>query len=423
MIFWIAAAGVAAIAILWLIRPLVLSRGGAAPPAAENDLQVFRDQLRAVDRDLERGVLEPSEAEGAKAEISRRLLAAAAEAERRAPAAPAPKAASRALAAALALVLLAGGGAIYLQLGAPGMPDRPLAERLAERERERMNRPSQAEAERAMAERRAEQAGMPEAPADPEAERLEQLVAQLRGIVEGRPQDVEGRRILASALMRLNEMAEARRVMQRAIELQADAAPAEDYATLAEAMVLAAGGYVSPQAQQALASALRRDETHPIARYYAGLALAQDGRYAQALSFWRGLLEEGPEDAPWIGAIRAQIGALAEAAGEREGAPAPAPPAGGAPGPDAADMEAARDMSPEDRRAMIEGMVGRLQDRLAEQGGTPEEWARLIGALAVMGREAEAAKAWADAQAAIEDPEALAPVRAAAREAGLETAE
>ncbi|MGM0584045.1 MAG: c-type cytochrome biogenesis protein CcmI, partial [Pseudomonadota bacterium] len=56
MLFWIAAAGAALIAALWLIRPLLLARREAAPRAA-HDLQVFRDQLRAVDRDLERGVL------------------------------------------------------------------------------------------------------------------------------------------------------------------------------------------------------------------------------------------------------------------------------------------------------------------------------------------------------------------------------
>jgi cytochrome c-type biogenesis protein CcmH len=49
-------------------------------------------------------------------------------------------------------------------------------------------------------------------------------------------------------------------------------------------------------------------------------------------------------------------------------------------------------MSPEERQAMIEGMVARLEDRLTSDGGTPEEWLRLINAYVQLGRRDDATR-------------------------------
>ena len=114
--------------------------------------------------------------------------------------------------------------------------------------------------------------------------------------------------------------------------------------------------------------------------------------------------------------VRAEIGTLAALAGV---AYTP-PPAAGAPGPDAADVEAAAGMSDADRQAMIEGMVQRLSDRLASEGGPPEDWAQLISALAVLGHKDRAAGIWAEAQTAFAGKdEALTIVREAAAKAGV----
>ena len=53
-------------------------------------------------------------------------------------------------------------------------------------------------------------------------------------------------------------------------------------------------------------------------------------------------------------------------------------------------MEAAADMSPEARAAMVENMVEGLAERLAPRGGPPEDWARLVGALIVLGQTGRA---------------------------------
>ncbi len=242
---------------------------------------------------------------------------------------------------------------------------------------------------------------------------------------------MRGRRLLADSLMRLQDHAAARAAAQETVDIQGEAAPPADRVALAEAMVLAAGGYVSPEAERQLALVLQAEPANPVARYYAGLALAQTGRYGLALRFWEALLEAGPADAPWVAAIDAQIGELrqaAQATGEAApgpaGQPLPGPSGEPLPGPSAGDMQAAQGMSAGDRATMIEGMVARLESRLAAEGGTTEEWARLIRAYGVLGRPQDAGRIWADAEATFAGtPDALATLRAAAREAGVEGVE
>ena len=69
---------------------------------------------------------------------------------------------------------------------------------------------------------------------------------------------------------------------------------------------------------------------------------------------------------------------------------------------------------------MIRGMVDGLSNRLATDGGTAQEWARLIGALGVLGETDRATAIWAEAQTVFADrAEDLALIRSAAEQAGL----
>ena len=57
-------------AILVLVGAMLLTACGGGDP----DITVYRDQLKEVDRDLERGLLNPEQAEAASTEIKRRML-------------------------------------------------------------------------------------------------------------------------------------------------------------------------------------------------------------------------------------------------------------------------------------------------------------------------------------------------------------
>lgn len=407
--FWILAAALTAITALAILSPLRRGRGGAAPAAAY-DLRVYRDQLAEVERDLDRGVIGPDDAQRLRAEIGRKVL----DADRRAALSSPAARGGRALWPAVALVaMLAGAVALYLREGVPGAPDMPLAERFAAADAAYRDRPSQAEAEAAAPARPAPDLSQ----ADPE---YLAMIDQLRDAVGRNPDDQQGLALLASNEMRLGNLAAARAAQQRLVDLRGDQADAVQLMQLATLMVDAAGGVVTPEAEAVLRRALTLDPTQPQARYLQGVLLIQNGRPDRAFPLWRGLLDEGPEGAPWIAPIRAAIQDLAWLAGDDEYR-APAPPAADLPGPDADALAAAEDLSPEDRARMIQDMVDRLQQRLATQGGSPEEWARLIAALAMLDQRDQATAILTEARQRFGSaPDALAPIERAATEAGLD---
>lgn len=412
-LFWVIAAALALGSLGLVFAPLLRGTAAAGGRAAY-DARVFRDQLREIEADRARGILSESEAEATRVEVSRRLIAAADAAEGERGAGRAPAALSRRAAPLAAGLLFLAAGGLYVALGAPGLRDDPLQGRLARAAEERAKRPKQAEVEAMVA---ARGLAPPVAAARPEDVAL---VERLERVVAARPDDIDGQRLLARSLASLGRWAEARAAQEKVVALLGDRASGQDEVDLAELGVLAAGGYVSPEAEAALGRALALDPANPVGRYYSGLALLQGGRPDLAYRLWSALLAEGPADAPWVAAIRSEIGEVARLAGEppppEAGSAAPA----GSAEPSAADVEAAGAMTPEARQGMVEGMVARLSDRLASEGGPPEDWARLIRALGVLGRRDEAAAILAEARAKLGDDQAArATLDAAAAEAGI----
>lgn len=401
--FWIICAALTGAVGLAIMAPMLRARGNAAQPAAAFDLRVYRDQLQEVERDLQRGVIAPEDASRLRTEIGRKVL----DADRRLSQATAGGSRGRGLLAFVVLaVLLAGAVGLYLRGGQPGRGDLPIAQRIAQSQQVYENRPSQAEAEA-----RAPAPVVPEVPGDFAA-----LIEQLREAVARNPDDPEGLALLATNEIRLGNLPAARDAQQRLVDLRGDDAGADDLVRLSALMIEAAGGLITPEAEAVLARALTRDPTHPQARYLLGLLQLQNDRPDRAFPIWRSLLEEGPEDAPWIAPIRAAIADLAWLAGHPDYVP-PAP----LPGPDADALAEAQDMTPQERRQMVEGMVAQLESRLASQGGTPEEWARLISSLVVIGNADHARAIWSEAQTRFAaQPEALEIVRRAATDAGFD---
>lgn len=380
--FWLVAAAITAAVGATLVRALTRA-GTDLRAAAEFDIRVYRDQLAEIDRDLARGTLAADEGARLKAEVSRRLL----DADRALQAGSAPVGRGG-LGVAMALVVVAVAGALwaYTQLGVPGYPDLPLAARMEMSKELLAARPNQADAE----------AAAPKAESPPVDADFAGLMDKLRAAVAERPDDQRGLELLASNEARLGNLVAAHKAMAQLVAVKGDAATAEDHAALAELMVMAAGGTVSPEAEAELKTALQMDPNNGTARYYSGVLMAQVGRYDLTFRLWAPLLENGPPDAPWVDPIRSQIEDIAWRAGEKY----TLPPTG--PGPDAAAVAAAGDMTPEERQAMIEGMVGRLDDRLKTEGGTPEEWARLLNALVQLGRTEDAQAAFDRARKALE---------------------
>lgn len=377
--FWVAGGAMASVAALAMLRPLIGAARVPLPDQPESpEVAVYRAQLAEVERDLARGTLAPAEAERIRTEVGRRLLAAdrlAAPMQAPAPGRPA----GLAMAGALALVVGGGLGA-YGWLGAPDRPEVTRADRLAQSQELRAARPSQAEAE-AQA-----KIDFP-APPTPDDPQLTQMMEQLRAIVPTRPDDVTGWTLLADNEARLGRYAEAAVAQARVAAL---APGVEAQARLVDLLVAAAGGVVTPEGEAALVELYRLAPEDPATLYYGGLLQAQVGRPDQAFPLWSRLLEVAEPDSFYVGLAEPGMPALAAMAGT-DWEPV-------ARGPSEADIAAAADMNAEDRQAMIQSMVAGLEGRLAEQGGPPEDWARLVTSLGVLGEADRAAAILAEAR-------------------------
>ncbi len=407
LLFWGIAAGFA-LASLGLVLAPMLCGARAGGPRASYDTRVYRDQLREVEADRARGLLTEAEAEASRIEVSRRLLAAADGAGGDVVDGAAPRGLSRAVALGLIAALAVAGAGLYARIGAPGLPDAPLTARLEADAQRRAARPGQEAVEAMLA---------AEAPPDTAPKLSPEdaaLLDKLRAVLADRPDDLEGHRLLSRNMSALGRWKEARVAQGDVVRILGADATANDLVEWAELMVLAANGYVSPEAETALGRALALDPSNKPGRFYSGVTLIQGGRPDLAYGLWTRLLAEGPADAPWVKTIRAEIGEVARQAG------LPPPDTDVGAGPSQAEMDAAAKMTPEEREGMIAGMVEQLRSRLAEEGGPPADWARLIQALGVQGRMDDAAAVWTEARAAFAaDPAALATLAAAARQAGL----
>ncbi len=411
MIFWIAAGGMGLAVLALLVLALVRGQAGAEPAAAA-DLRVYRDQLREVDRDLARGLVSPAEADRLRTEIGRRVLEADRALRGENPGAEAPGWATLAMAAAVVLVVAGAGWTYAERLGAPGYPDLPMAARIAMADRAHAERPGQAEAE-------AEAAAQPRPAAAAPDPAFLGLMDKLRAAVKARPDDLQGQELLARNEAGLGNFTAARAAQARVLAIRGASATADDHAALAEMLILAAGGYVSPEAEAELTRAVQIDPKNGTATYYAGLMFLQTGRPDRAFALWAPLLDRsGPAD-PWTAPLRAQLPDVAARAGAINYT---LPPDASAPGPSAEQMQAAQDMTPEQRQDMIRGMVAQLNDRLATQGGPASDWARLISAYGVLGDTARALEIWTEAKTRFAAaPADLALIRQAAEDAGVST--
>ncbi|MFK7835274.1 MAG: c-type cytochrome biogenesis protein CcmI [Sulfitobacter sp.] len=406
MTFWIIIVALSALVALILSRSLLRQEEADVLDASDFDLQVYRDQLAEVERDVARGVIGPDDAERARTEISRRILAADAGRAHDAAGGEAPR---RTLIGVVTLAMIGGSVALYMWLGQPGYGDLALQDRIERAEALRENRPSQQDAIDSLP---------PFQPLEAPSAQFADLMERLRATVAGRPDDLQGHVLLAQNEARMGDFVAAAKAQQSVLRIKAEAANATDIADYGELLVLAAGGYVSPEAESAFRRALAQDETDGRSRYYIGLMMIQTGRPDVAFRLWDALLRRGPPDAAWIDPILAQIASVAQLAGVNYTIPAIG--AGAAPGPSIDDIEAASDMSAEERLEMIGGMVQGLSDRLATEGGPPEDWARLITSLSIMGNPDQALAVFNNAMEVFAgDPGAEDTIRAAGSQAGV----
>ncbi len=356
MILWAIFASMtvaAIIAVLWpLVRSSRVARGGS-------ELNVYKDQLQEIDDDRAAGLIGEAEAEAARLEVSRRLLAAA-DTQRQAPSAvvvPGNPRWRRAATVAALVILPFGAPSLYVALGSPDVPGEPAFARVKTAQGD-------------------------------DSQSVASLVSQVEAHLARNPNDGPGWEVIAPVYMRLGRFDDAVEAMRKALALNGDTAIRE--ADLGEALAAAANGLVTVDAKAVFERAVARDPHEPKARYFLGLAAEQDGKSDKAAAIWRGLLADAPAGAQWVEFVR-------EALARVSSAPAPAA------GPSASDVAAAANMNDDQQRDMIRGMVARLASRLHNDGADVEGWLRLVRAYVVLGDRDKAKDAADDAKRALAD--------------------
>lgn len=390
---------------LALAGPLL--RRNAVPAArAEYDLTVFRDQLQEIERDAAQGLLDAEAAEAARLEVQRRMLAADTELQTGtgAPGSGGPR--------RLTAILIGAGvplaaAALYIMLGSPDQPDQPFAAR---------DLPTEQVA--------AQTTARPEP--NPE---MTAMVGRLAERLTENPDDIEGWLLLGRSYISMERFADALNTFAHARKI-ADGRVDVDIA-YAEALILTGQMKVTDDAAAIFRAVRDKAPFDPKARYYLGLKKAQAGDVNGALQDWADLVAISPEEAPWVPVVRQQIARAAEdlkidpltitmsedarkllaqqppvlrpstpimrpeGDDPHAGHPHVDAPAS-QPGPSREQMEAAQDMTAEDRDAMIRGMVDRLADRLKENPDDLAGWTRLERAYRVLGDTAKADAAAAE---------------------------
>ena len=128
-------------------------------------------------------------------------------------------------------------------------------------------------------------------------------------------------------------------------------------------------------------------------------------------------MAEAEADSQWLEPIRSQINGVAIAAGLTDFKLPPLPIDRG---PSKDEIEAAGEISADDRQTMIESMVEGLAERLGTEGGPPEEWIKLLRALSVLGRVGDAISIYNEAQMVFsEHAAALAVIQETAEIVGI----
>lgn len=257
-----------------------LAKQAKAPPErAAFDRAIYRDQLKELDRDASRGVIDAGEAAPARIELQRRLLAADAGGTKSKTGARQPM-----LAAGLAIAIAIVAGTLYARLGSPKLNDEPYAERQGEREQA--------------------------AAAQAQLTQIRSMVAKLADEMKSRPDDLDGWLRLGRAYSVLRQPDDAAAAFAQADRLK----PNDPAVLLAEAQALIAGHPLSEPISDQAVALLKRAEalnsSQPIAKWYLGLHAAQQGNFAEARDDWQKLLAALPVDGDEHKTVAAALDAI-----------------------------------------------------------------------------------------------------------------
>jgi cytochrome c-type biogenesis protein CcmH len=328
---------------------------------------------------MDRGLISEQEAQAARLEIKKRILATTRNSEEKAGSSRNGGRVTLVVAAVLAPVIAAG---YYLTMGSPEVPSMAFAARAEERA---------------------------------QTDEVTALAIQLRERLVSDPTGgpSEGWMLLGQTYQRMGRAADAVEAFE--VVAEREDATSATFSMLAEAVAVANDGVVIPRAKLAIDRALDLDPSNPAATYFESLYYFQQEETRKAYDLLVSRLNQEEAYVPWMETYAAQINRIAAAAD----LPVVNLPSGPTtqPGPSAADVAAASEMNDADRAEFIRSMVSRLAERLEDEPDDLDGWMRLANAYTVLQEPDRAVEAYRKAEALLEQQPASDPRRAAVRAA------
>ena len=288
MTFWIVVAIMIAVALLFVVLPL-LGRGkaNAAASRSELNLSVYRDQLRDLDAELAEGALSKEQYQSARSELESRVLEDSSASAANAVAAQAANGRGAAISAAIAVPVFSIS--IYLMLGKPG-------------ETSAVSKP-------------------PPASQQITQEQINAMVDSLAQKLKQNPDDAEGWIMLGRSYNAMRRYAEAADAYGRAVALQPNNPQIlTDYADI---LAMKNGRNMLGEPEKFIQQALQIDPNNMKAIALMGTAHFQRKNYAAAIEAWQKILSMVPPDSPVAASIKANISQAQGLSGQLMATPGP----------------------------------------------------------------------------------------------------
>jgi cytochrome c-type biogenesis protein CcmH len=290
IVFWLICGVFVAIALAFVLPPLLQTTHGAVDKNKKNNVDVYRDQLSELQADLNNGIISPEQYNRDRDEIEGRLLEDVSATEKSLPAKSNQPEAGRGSAYAIALAIPVIAIALYLRVGnssaISGVGSAPVPAPFVNS--------SQGNGEFT-------------------PQRIEANIAALAKRLEQNPGDAQGWIMLGRSYTALEKYREASDAYAKATSLKAD--DADLWADYAFAMAMLNGQRIQGPPLELVKKALKLDPENPKALELAGSAAFEAKNYKEALDYWQRLLQKTPPESELARALSQRISEAKSLAG------------------------------------------------------------------------------------------------------------
>ena len=328
-----------------LLRLTMPSRG-----ELESEQTLYQARISEIEKDLELGRLDGVSAEAARVEEARRLIKAS-------EAGDAETAAStnKVLIIVAAIFLPLFSIPIYYNIGTPNVTS---AKEVAD------ETTSQAS--------------------------IDDLLEVAERRLSKNPDDVNGWKAVVPVYLRLRRFDDAQKAYQNILRVEGRSP--ELILKLADAYIEEKQGQVDDRAKRLISEVLSIDKDNAIATFYTGIIALQSDNEDETMRIWQGMVDEAQGNEEWLPVIKGRIAELKKL----EQKPI-VPPL------DQDILNAAQDLAPEERTAMIVQMVSNLAEKLKNKPDDKQGWERLIRSYITLEKEDDARAAFVKASEQFKD--------------------